>query len=36
MIFLIFTILDTIETKKNHPRIREIKGLLNEILSRLD
>lgn len=36
LIFIIFQILDTMGTDKNQPRIREIKGLLNEILSLLD
>lgn len=36
LIFIVFQILDTIENSKNQPRIREIKGLLNEILNLLD
>ncbi len=36
LIFIIFQILDTIENSKNQPRLREIKGLLNEILNLLN
>lgn len=36
LISIVFQILDTIENSRNQPRIREIRGLLNEILSLLD
>lgn len=36
LISIVFQILDTIENAKNQPRVREIKGLLNEVLSLLE
>lgn len=36
LIYRVFTILDMIETTTNQPKVREIRGLLNEVLSLLE